>query len=247
MPTSFQLCLLQQSREVLTCPSLHHPWAAPLKKYDKAVLNLCICLRLWVTLCSFLSLGDAKRYFGCLLNLAHKDLRSLSLQDHRYALWSSRSLPKLASLTGLTRLELIAAGTGDVEEVFLLRDLQLQELVLINCPGLEWKLFVPGALSRLRKLHIEDGGCIAIGSGCRARNHLMFEEERDQLKAAGKVVFQLDELSQISGLCNLFVAGMRRGLRKWDDAALPGGTMVSNEAFHCCPLHLMKVWTKPRS
>ena len=199
-------------------------------------------------ICSFLLLEDI--CFGSPLSLAHEDLQSFSLQDNGVS--RSRldlpSLDRLASLTALTRLEL---NTGMLscteEEIEAVKNLQLRELVLVNCAGIELKLFVPGALSRLRKLHIEDRKCIAIGSGYRARNELMLDKERDKLTATGGIVFQLRELCQISGLCNLFVLGMRRGLRKWDVAALPERPMVSRQTSHRCPLHLMKVWTKARS
>ena len=181
-----------------------------------------------------------------LLDLAHEDLPSLSLRDYQGSIYDSQSLRKLASLTELTRLELKALTTDNEEEVGALRYLQLQELVLINCPDLEWRLFVPGALTRLRKLHIENEDCIAIGN-YRMRNSLLLDKKREQLKAAGEIVFQLGELSQISGLCNLFVAGMRQGLGEWDVAALPEGTMVSDTATHCCPINLMKIWSKPVS
>ena len=194
-------------------------------------------------LCSSLFLQDVP--LTPLLNLASEDLQLLSLQDDRRHFYDSLSPRRLARFTALTRLELIISIQKE-EDIVALGNLPLQELVLINCPAIERKLFTPGCLTGLRKLHIENRKCIAIGN-YRARNSLMLDKERDELKSTGAIVFQLDELSQVSGLCNLFVAGMRQGLKKWDAAALPEGTMVSKKASHCCPLHLMKVWSKPRS
>ena len=211
---------------------------------SKLLQGFCPQLRMSFMLCSTLLLQDAA--LAPLLNLASEDLQSLSLYE--CSLCSVGDLPspqRLASLTALTRLELLWFWKEE-PKLAALRSLLLQELVLINCPGIEQKLFTPGALTALRKLHIENGQCIALGK-FRVSNDPLLDEERDELEATGKVVFQLDELSQISGLCNLFVAGMRQGLREWDAAALPEGTMVSKRARHRCPLHLMKVWTKPRS
>ena len=193
-------------------------------------------------LCSFLLLEDAS--LDSPLNLADKSLQSLSLKENQDSVNRARSLQKLASLTALTRMELEAQLVDQEEEIAALRNLQLQELALLNCAGLELRLLVPGALTRLRKLHIEEKKLLL---GNYTRNPLLCDEEREQLKATGEVVFQLKGLSQISGLCNLFAIGMRQGLKEWEEAAFSEGTMVSKITTHCCPPHLMKLWTKSRS
>ena len=66
--------------------------------------------------------------------------------------------PPITRLTALTRLELL--WNMDVTEVELLRDLPLEELLLLRCPLSIYEqlpsLFTPGALPFLQVLHIED-------------------------------------------------------------------------------------------
>ena len=199
---------------------------------------------MWVTLCRSLKLEALS--IDSLLRLAYEDLQSLSLQKNHSFRPDPPCLQKVASLTKLTRLELKGLSKSSDEEIAALRNLQLQELVLLNCADLDLKLFVPGALTTLRKLHIENVNIVPIGSH-HMMNEILLDEERDKLKAVGEIVFQLGELSQISGWCNLFKVGMRQGLREWNAADLPTGIMVSNTEMHCCPLRYMQLWTKSRS
>ena len=178
------------------------------------------------------------------INLANENLLSLSLHDAYFHLSVSAFSQKLASLTGLTRLELVDSRAIPLRDIELLRQLQLQELVLINSTAIALKLLVPGALSWLKKLHMEDSGCT---SNARAGRECMTAEQLQNLAATRHAIFQLPELHQLSGMCNLFVAGMRQGKIKWIVTPCAEGTMVSDKASHRCPVHLMKIWTKPSS
>ena len=192
-------------------------------------------------LCSFLLLEAES--LDSPLDLGHEGLQSLSLNgDFRR---KPQFLQKLASLTGLTRLELKAELADNEEEIAALRNLRLQELALIESAGLEMKLFVPGALTRLRKLHIEDRNSLLFDMYPYMR-HKLGDREQEQLKRTGDIVLELDGLTQISGRCNVFVVGMRQGLEEWEEAALPEGTMLSAKMTHCIFPHLMKVLTRSR-
>ena len=179
-----------------------------------------------------------------LQNLADKSLRSLSLQEDAQYRHNPRVFPRLAILTGVTRLELLERNDDADNSIQILRRLQLQELVLIDCRGMAQRLFVPGALTTIKRLHIE-------------RSHVISEEHmiegqadrrqqvRQGLEAVGDVIFSLPNLYQVSGTCTLFLIGMRQGLKSWMEADFIEGTMVSCESYHCCLVSCMKVWTKP--
>ena len=123
--------------------------------------------------------------------------------------------------------------------------MELRELVLLNCKQIELKpqLSVPGALTSLTALHIEDATC----SSYRAESlQPVPASKREELKKVGDAIFRLPQLQQLSGWCDLFAIGMKQGLKSWEKCALPEGTMVTDKLDHTCCLSWMKVWTKPQ-
>ena len=136
--------------------------------------------------------------------------------------------PELARLVELTRLELVQQDQISYSQAALiaLRGLRLQELVLLNCHEMELKLLlsVPGALTTLRKLHIEDPAALSYQP--ETCEPLPCGKQKD-LKSVGAAIFGLPELQQLSGWCDLFAIGMRHGLRRWKKSAFPEGFMVT--------------------
>ena len=130
-----------------------------------------------------------------------------------------------------------------------LRQLQLRELTLLDCGGLELELFTPGALTSLRNLHVEDSACRLNRSGRvkelldQAQVSPSVQARVQRARGVGEIVLQLPELHQVSGLCDLFMLGMRSGLRLggWYEADLPAGTMVTS-AHHRCHFSRLKLW-----
>lgn len=88
---------------------------------------------------------------GELINLAGPDLLSLSSSRWRGA----PDTEVFSKLTKLTRLELKDYVWASFNLGWL-RDLAVEELILINCPELSSQIFCPGALTALRKLHLEE-------------------------------------------------------------------------------------------
>ena len=143
-----------------------------------------------------------------------------ALQQLKYAAIAPRDDPemcgpidwlKMAQLTGLTKLEITDYDYPDIDGPYLLSR-GLVELVLVQCPGLDTKLFVPGAFPNLEKLHIEDDSSPeeleAVQEGI-----LPIVPGEDSM---GSVIFSLPKLQQISGDCNLFSDEMKEGLLNWD-------------------------------
>lgn len=181
--------------------------------------------------------------FDDFLDLAHGNLKSLSLLDPMHHNKKPR-LPHLSQLTGLTRLELEELLPQHYLEP--LRGLALQELVLINCEETELKLFdhkreMP--MPTLRKLHIEDTKI--HGDLAEVFGTIAMTRKWKRLERIGRPMFQMPELIQVSGWCNLFLIGMRQGLEAWQEAKAPVGTMVTENHHVATPL--MTVWTKPVS
>ena len=174
------------------------------------------------------------------VDLADDSLPSISLKEQEPDTFES--VAKLTRLTSLTRIEMRDMWAGD--SLTSLRGLPLQELVLLDCPGVTYKLFAPAALTTLRRLHVEDVYC----------DEVMFEEKpgcsrafRQQLQKLGDTVLQLPALMQVSGRSNLLARGMKQGLEMWEDSEFTGGTMVSLRCFHRVSPGQMKIWRKPAS
>ena len=175
------------------------------------------------------------------LDLAAENLQSLSLDLSRPC--CSPRIAELTRLTELTRLELLDDDNWRAAPPCFkpLRDLPLQELVILGFSGPEKVLFVPGALSTLRRLHIEDASCLKKSQG---DGQLELDDEC-ALERAAEQIFQLPELYQVSGKCDLFEFAMKQGLKTWREADCQKGLMVTYKGFHSCHEKWMKVWTKP--
>ena len=176
------------------------------------------------------------------LSFADAALLSLSYRRHPNTRQTESAVLQLARLTGLTRLELanqIAAGPSDTYAP--LRGLQLVELVLLECQGLEPKLFTPGALTALQRLHIEDRFAEMGGMP----DSWEAQMDHGTLQRTGDILLSHPQIRQLSGLGRLFSVGMRQGLREWHMSDLPPGTMVSSRDYHKFRCQDMKIYAKP--
>lgn len=147
--------------------------------------------------------------------------------DESIGYWQSR----IGRLTALTRLELRNFRPNRHTSFPLMRNLHLQELVLVECQRLELQLIVPGSFTSLRKLHIEEA--------IEGPHHT-----DGQLLSCGRKLISLPQLSQLSGSCALFDIGLRHELRGWQVNAYERGLMTSNNL----PEHVLrssrKVWIR---
>ena len=163
-----------------------------------------------------LSLMDAEMEF---LSVAPNDLQCL-----RYNLDILQETPEgsyidsaVARLTNLTTLELRDCGL--LQDHRILRKMALRELSLRNCriPQLS-TVFVPGFLTALEKLHIEDkgvsnNGVIYLGQE-RAGNADSRLEPAAELRKVGATILALPNLRQLSGW-SLLLDEMAEDLKKW--------------------------------
>ena len=152
-----------------------------------------------------------------------------SLQCLRYNLDVLNDMPgedvkyidsTVARLTNLTTLELRDCGL--IQDHRILRMMALRELSLKNCrkPQLS-TLFVPGALTALEKLHIEDedvnnhgGHHVTYIGQRRAVNPDSNLVPKAELKRVGAAILALPNLRQLSGWSLLF-GEMQEGLKNW--------------------------------
>ena len=184
-------------------------------------------------------------YLDSQLDLAPDNLQALSLEISSYLVIP----PEYTDLDRLTRLELVGYEISQTDGTLLaIRGMRLQELVLLNCYEMELKLLAPGSpsdfLTSLRKLHIEDPAALSYQPKITQRVPV---RKRKQLEEVGLALFQLPELRQLSGWCDLFAIGMRQGLRGWSESSYSEGLMVTDKIEHKCESDWMKVWTKSDS
>ena len=112
------------------------------------------------------------------------------------------ALSKIGGFTTLTRVELRTFWCRFPDsllplQVRPLQILPLQELALLDCDKLELQLIVPGALTSLRRLHIEvanKGQQDSIEAPSLAKG----------LTPCGEVLLSLPHLSQLSGFSASF-------------------------------------------
>ena len=167
------------------------------------------------------------------LELAGSSLPSISLR-------APLENPLCWTIPVLTRLELAEWHQGRQESIEALQRLPLQELILVDCDGLELKLFAPGKLSKLRKLHIEAPSYVYYAN----EDDWFAPDIRDALEKAGEAVLQLPELHQLSGRGDLFRIGLEQGLRDWVVAALAEDSALIHLDFHSSLWGGLKIWTK---
>lgn len=144
------------------------------------------------------------------------DLQSLTLSAGTELQLSSQSMSVIASLTGLTRLEL--ASYSALHHVELLQQLQLSELVMKYCQNWESTLLVPGALTNLRRLHVEDFLSLKYCSNYNEQSEAL--DAAQQLETWSKLL-QLPNLQELSGCCTLFEAGLVESSRSWRSRSCP--------------------------
>ena len=169
-----------------------------------------------------------------LLRLAPETLQSLSY-EHRSL--KKPDHPRIAGLTRLTRLELI--GVADCSAGGLpLHSPALQELLLIECPGLEAAYLDHNNLNSLQRLHIEQN-LEAYRSGVTDSPAKMAEYKR-----VGSLVESLPHLEQVSGRCALFAFGMAEALKSWNESQCCDLEITKNG--RCAPGQQSWKWNRPR-
>lgn len=167
-----------------------------------------------------------------LLDLAPGNLDSLSIMSRQ----TGPFLAALARLSALTRLELI-----DCYRVYHdygpLHNLGLVELVLVNCPELLSAIFVPGALARLQKLHVEED------ISWKSPDHNQDEQRQTEDKVR-KLIFSLPHLQQISGLSSIILAAERHQLQQWQRMQTVDCMMTEHSIL---PTAGMRCWRRKRN
>ena len=150
--------------------------------------------------------------------LLHCNLKSLTLSAATKYRLSAQSIAAIAGLTALTRLELVSYGAPENAEQ--LHGLAVSELVLKYCQDWEAALFVPGSLTALRRLHIEDALSLKYRYCWEGELNLAELISEGWLKI-WDVLLKLPQLSKLSGCCKLFEAGLAESSRSWQDRACP--------------------------
>ena len=150
----------------------------------------------------------------------------------KYKAYLDCSVCDIGRLTALTRLEMRYFRPIDYINITLIQALPVQELVFLECRGLEVQLIVPGAFSSLRKLHIEE-------SRYGHSNHT-----GKQLTACGSALLSLPHLSQLSGSCALFESGLKDELKGWRVSAYKRGLMTSKNLPKDWIANELKMWSR---
>lgn len=148
-------------------------------------------------------------------------------------------LRDIGSLRALTRLELRGLRPADTQSVPQIRALPLQELVLLGCNNLELQLIVPGRLTSLRRLHIEEPRY------CQKRA-IEQRHVKDNLTACARNLLSLPQLSQLSGSSALFRIARRADIiTDWPMSAYEPNLMTSNSLPDFGDGRIMTVWKRP--
>ena len=175
--------------------------------------------------------------------IAPSGLQSIScglkptVQDYRD--FMAFALRDIGSLRALTRLELRDFRPADPRSVPQIRALPLQELVLLGCNNLELQLIVPGRLTSLRRLHIEEPRY------CQKRA-IEQRHVKDNLTACARNLLSLPQLSQLSGSSALFkIARRAEIITDWPMSAYESNLMTSNSLPDIADGQNLSVWTRP--
>lgn len=200
-------------------------------------------LKIWMSnkdrlQCRSLTLRECHTY---LIDLAGPSLEVLDYEPQCDSIpqFDVLDMARVAALGALTSLKLTHYELA--HNLDLLQVSGLVELVLIHCRRSEQDLFAPGALTRLRRLHIEEDCSILAEreAGLEACDpDCLWMAQR--LRSIGKIVLGLSNLSCVSGGGELIKIGMKEGLQAWrhslrDEKAVWLGTD--------CPHH-QHIWTK---
>lgn len=166
-----------------------------------------------------------------LLSLAPSNLQSLTYTQACHLAQTEVTLVGL--LSHLTRLELrIHSWWGDCQP---LRSLGLVELVIGHCPELEHSLFVPGALTKLQRLHIEESEWL----------HSYFRGSTQRQQVQGRIadaIFSLPDLQQVSGKSSILDAAQHDHLVTWQRAQTVRHAMIEYSLLKAAE---MSCWRKP--
>lgn len=153
------------------------------------------------------------------LQLAGPGLEALAYIGENDVEW--QALHMIGGFTALTRLELQNLGFTTSDIAAPIRTLPLQELVLVDCKGIELSIFMRGALTSLRKLHLEqDYWCPA------------WHETYDWQEECNNVLRSLPHLHQISG-SRLFCGAIVPDTWHWQ--YYPEGLMTAEAVYRRNP------------
>ena len=132
-----------------------------------------------------------------------------------------------------------------------LRSMPLQILGLHNCPGTEFLLFVPGALTALRQLYFSEEAKDVedfaeklrpdADSPPKAQQEVQIFLQ--QLIDVGKVVLSLPSLVKVSGRSRLLRYGIRDGQNGWKKTANGCGSAEDCFCYECCRPY-QQCWTR---
>ena len=152
------------------------------------------------------------------------------------------SAEHIGQLTTVTRLELLNFTPFGRHPAYFesVRALQLQELVLLYCQGLEINIFTPGALTSLRRLHIRESK--------RSHNDAAQRPELIPcLDECATVLLALPHLEQVSGSCPLFSSSMRDVLATWERRLYSTSSMTFTHDAERKRLRnlCLSTWNKP--
>ena len=181
------------------------------------------------------------------LDLAGKSLQSLEFEpiypergsyEDSMASWKAdfgKAFRKIGSLSRLTRLELYKVKPH-IHDIGPLHGLQLQELALHHCSGLELDMFKLGALPLLSRLHIRES---------RKQRQAAQDEDMQKLAECGKVILSLPYLVELSGSCCIFSFGIADELSSWQSSDYTKGLKSSFERNVFVQTYGLKVWRRP--
>ncbi len=151
-----------------------------------------------------------------LLDLAPESLQSLSFQASSSSEEHRRQLrpDNFYKLTGLTQLQLVNEALDIDANCSPLQRLDLQELVLIDCPRADRAILAPGAFRGLEILHID--GCDAERGSPDYDSDASVLEESEQIRI-GSILRGMPHLKQLSGRSDLFQSGLAGFMEGWQE------------------------------
>ena len=177
-----------------------------------------------------------------------------ALQKLSYGTLSKRAPPsdnrpmdwhKVSLLGGLTQLQISDYNHAN-QHIVCLQQTGLVKLFLVRCRKLHHWLFVPGALTKLEALHVEDD-C----SQLHKPDGTVLARRTDGLQAGVglpsliDVVVEYPKLVQISGLsrdCRLSAECTKKGSKKWWQFLPSPDNWISSRC-----VHFQTVWVRRSS
>ena len=140
----------------------------------------------------------------------------------------------IARMTEMTRLVLCHFNGPNNSNLSALQGLQLQELVLINCPGAPAAIIGTGSMTSLQKLHVVDDcsdepeyfATIPPFEDDLHKPESAGHQEALELHQLGLIVLKLPNLVHVSGLSKLITVGMAEALSGWYRSQYPFCSMT---------------------